>query len=429
MIVVTIVVLPSALPNIVVVVEDVACPATSAAKAEDDKEMEEGRKGGEEGGAEDNEEDDARLASFDGREPLATLSSANGARASGEYCGASLPLRVRGRGAVVVARADAAFCKANFLRAKSMREGAYLSRQLQRLVKDALGTTGDDEGEGGGGGEGEGEGEGAGPNGIAATAPTTEVGESAPNFSRADGTFGSADAAEASRVRSGGPDDDDEEEEQGLAAVAEEEAAALPAPGASRKRKRVSRPGPLPPPSPATETLLRQAIGAGMLERVARRAPPEQVSELCAAAGVGKGRAWVPYIACSSTVMRGLSAILDASGEEVEGGGGEGGGAARQSSVASRVLFVHPQSAADEADASLMPAFLCYTEVFIAGRKQRAYMRGVTSLEESWLHRLAVGTPLCRLGPPLETLSPPTRAQRTRSCARPCRPSATRPGA
>ena len=62
----------------------------------------------------------------------------------------------------------------------------------------------------------------------------------------------------------------------------------------------------LPPPSVETETLLRQVVTSGLLERVAKRAPPELVESLCAAAQVGKGRAWVPYLPASEAVSCGF---------------------------------------------------------------------------------------------------------------------------
>ena len=56
------------------------------------------------------------------------------------------------------------------------------------------------------------------------------------------------------------------------------------------------------------DPLLRQVLAAGLLERVARRAPPDAAAALCAAARVGKGRAWVPYVPCSEAVARGFIA-------------------------------------------------------------------------------------------------------------------------
>ena len=137
----------------------------------------------------------------------------------------------------------------------------------------------------------------------------------------------------------------------------------------------------LPPPSPQTETLLMQLIAAGFLSRVARRAPPDQIAALSAAARVGRGRAWVPYMPASSTIAQ------DAP-----------------------LIFVHPGSAVDEADARLMPEFICFSEIVhsVSPRtgKSRAYARGVSAVEERWLSSLAAGTPLSSLGPPLETPAP-----------------------
>ena len=137
----------------------------------------------------------------------------------------------------------------------------------------------------------------------------------------------------------------------------------------------------LPPPSQQTETLLMQLVAAGFLSRVARRAPPDQIAALCAAARVGRGRAWVPYVPASSSLAGDASSI-----------------------------FVHPGSAVDEADARLMPEFICFSEIVhsVSPRtgKSRAYARGVSAVEERWLCSLAAGTPLCSLGLPLETPAP-----------------------
>jgi hypothetical protein len=147
----------------------------------------------------------------------------------------------------------------------------------------------------------------------------------------------------------------------------------------------------LPPPTGDTETLLRQVVAAGLLERVAKRAPPELVATLCAAAQVGKGRAWVPYLPASEAVSCGFVKNDDM---------------ISTSSSIGKVLFVHPLSAVDEADAKIMPAFVCFSEVIISGRRQRAYMRGVSAVDESWLHSLSAGSPFCKLSAPLETPQP-----------------------
>jgi len=149
---------------------------------------------------------------------------------------------------------------------------------------------------------------------------------------------------------------------------------------------------------------------------VARRAPPEQVAPLLAAARAGRGRAWVPYLAGCDAAARGAAFAKAAEAE------GVGGGAASASAASAAggafegggALFIHPGSAVDEADAALAPQFVCFTEVVVAGRpgRRRAFMRGVTAVDGAWLHALAAGTPLSALGPPLASPAPRFDAQR-----------------
>jgi ATP-dependent RNA helicase DHX37/DHR1 len=125
----------------------------------------------------------------------------------------------------------------------------------------------------------------------------------------------------------------------------------------------------LTPPSVESEGTLRQILAAGLIENVARRAPPDILVELLESGKVKKG--WVPYISPSSSI--------------------EG------------ILYVHPQSAAFDSDYALMPSTIVFNEIVVG---KYAYMRGCTVIEADWLPALASGTPLCRNGPPLDTPAP-----------------------
>jgi hypothetical protein len=348
----------------------------------------------------------------------------------------------------------ATFCRTNFLRAKGMREALHLSRQLRRIVEEALGPTDPglaerqreewrareererlaavaaaaapmaaDEDEDG-----------------ASTVVSEAASLASSAFSSASSAafpaplsaaaaqpgalLGSGDAAEDAPLPTaaggdgdGGDYDDDDaagaDNEDGATSLSVSVAASSSVSGKKRPRgaeARRARPSAasllLPPPSPSTESLLRQLVSAGLLERVAKRAPPDQVAALCAAAGVGKGRAWVPYVPASKHVARGLAV-------------GAGSGSGEEGSPSANVLFVHSHSAVDDADASLMPAFVCFTEVIVSGKLQRSYMRGVTALDEGWLPLVSAGTPLCSLGPPLDSPTPAySRAADKVVCAR-----------
>ena len=241
-----------------------------------------------------------------------------------------------GEDVAVVSETQAAseFCKSQYLRLKSMKEALQLEKQLRRIFFSSIKSS-------------------------SSLSSSSDVNNDKDEEKRG----GDGDAAE----------DDEEEEKKQLS---------------SSSPSNSSTPL-LPPPSVQTETLLRQIVTSGLLERVAKRAPPELVESLCAAAQVGKGRAWVPYLPASEAVSCGFvgeDSISDAS--------------------LGKVLFVHPSSAVDEADVKIMPTFLCFSEVVVSGRRQRAYMRGVTAVEESWLHSLSAGSPFCKLSAPLETPQP-----------------------
>lgn len=383
----------------------------------------------------------------------AIASASSSAPSSASAASSAAPLSGRAAGA--------AFCKSNWLRGKSMREAAALRKQLQWMVADAMGHThDDDEDEEGGGSRGtpqrnkkqvlpaaaadeadESVRAGDGVDGAAASAAAASSSLSAV----AAVGLGGGDEAETAVVTGAGADGDDSDDDeddvaaedlassselQGINADGttkkrkrEQEAASTAAAAAASKAKAQKRPSnrrmPLPPPSLPTETLLRQIIASGLLERVAKRAPPDQVSLLMAAAGMGKGRAWVPYLPASSHVTAdisgaaggvGSSSVVPATANPALGGAPASAAPSADGHngqpPTATALFVHPTSTVDEADASLMPAYLCFQEVVIAGRKQRPYLKGVTVVDEAWLHPLAQGTPLSKLSSPLDTPTP-----------------------
>ena len=243
-----------------------------------------------------------------------------------------------GGGEEIITESHAAseFCKSQYLRLKSMKEALQLERQLRRTFFTAI-------------------------------TPITSSSLKDDDDDNNDEGAGGGDAAE----------DEEEEEKKQNSSTSLSSSTPL-----------------LPPPSVETETLLRQVVTSGLLERVTKRAPPELVESLCAAAQVGKGRAWVPYLPASEAVSCGFIGEEERSSSNT-GSGGLG-----------KVLFVHPSSAVDEADARIMPAFVCFTEVIVSGRRQRAYMRGVSAVDEAWLHPLSAGSPFCKLSAPLETPQP-----------------------
>jgi len=320
-------------------------------------------------------------------------------------------LRASGAYAYTVASANpgegrkmgALFCRQNSLRSKSMREMSSLTIQLRHLVKEALGSTDPS---------------------VNNTSTSVVISNNIKDMNDDQSTIistdnleivsvendpqstigniadaiGTADNAEI-MINKSTNDEDAENDTLETISVIKTETTTNPSQG--KKRVRSVPPPPLPPPSTETEILLRQCIGSGLLERVARKASPDQVQQLCAAAGVGKSRGWVPYIPASLTVTQSLhhmsnqldndniTSLITPPGTDTP------------------IIFVHPTSAVDEADASLMPTYVCYTDIMISsGRKKRAYMRGVTALEENWLSILGEGTPLVHLDPPLAVPEP-----------------------
>ena len=245
------------------------------------------------------------------------------------------------------AKAASAFARANYLREKALREGLQLRRQLHTLVHSTHGLvtsssppSASTAASGGGNQEGD--------------------EEDTPEDMEALTSAGDADAAEEGDVASGEPDS-----------------------AASSKQKRRRRgasgrvpvppfPLSLPPPSPATETSLRPLLAAGLLERVAKRAPADEVPALLQAGGISTAAAsrkrWAPYLPSSGAL--------------------------------SAPFFLHPRSTVADSDASLCPPYVVFTEVVSTDKRQ--YMRCATAIEPSWLHSLAAGTPLIRWEPPLE---------------------------
>lgn len=138
----------------------------------------------------------------------------------------------------------------------------------------------------------------------------------------------------------------------------------------------------LSPFDATTGNLLRQLIASGLVERIAKRAPPMEAAALFEQAGItGKiTRQLVPYIACSGGTLG--------------------------------PLFIHPFSACfdrssssgdDGASSSSFPEFVTYSEVV---HTSRAYMRGVTAVDQAGLHVAGSGTPMLRYEAPLESPAP-----------------------
>jgi HrpA-like RNA helicase len=293
-------------------------------------------------------------------------------RACGAY---SHALQTGGDGAA------AAFCRSHFLRGRAMREVTQLRRQLHRAVyTDLLPTQARTQAA-------------TAAAGADAAAAAEEAQAAAPALARSGG--GDENELEDGQAErdAGAADDSDAEAEEAAAAAA---AAAAANNGKSGQQKTKQTPAQrraaatakrpalppfrvaLSPPSAATETLLRQVLAAGQLERVAKRAPPTEAAALMEAAGIGPkiARTLVPYIPSS---------------------------AAASSGAAGGALFVHPLSSVFERDVALMPELICYSEVVTS---RRAYMRGVTAVDREWLHSVAAGTPMVRYSDPLETPPP-----------------------
>jgi len=224
--------------------------------------------------------------------------------------------------------AGAAFCRTYYLRKKSMDEIVKLRRQLHGAAWGAVAAAA--AGGGGGGGDAGGEAEA-----VLAAAAGGDAAEG-------DGEGGDGDA---------------------------ESAAARPA--ASRRPAVPPFAVGLAPPTPDTETLLRQLLTAGALERVAKRAPPDRMVSLAAAGVLPRGA--LPYLPSSSAL-----------GDDA-------------------VLYVHPGSAVFDPDTGLMPPYVVYTDVVVG---KRPYMKGVSVVDAGWLHELAAGTPLCHYGDVLEAPPP-----------------------
>jgi hypothetical protein len=223
---------------------------------------------------------------------------------------------------------------------------------------------------------------------------------------------GSSDAAEVALDEAEG--EGEREREWGATEAAR--------PGAAARGRRAPPPL-LPPPSPATEALLRQLLAAGFIERIARRAPPDVLPQLCAASRLNP-KAWTPYLPASAALAETLrggapptvgpdgliatAADLDAAArpERVAGAGAGAGAAGGSSSGSSAVaLFLHPISSVYDADPTLAPPFVVFSEVTF-GKRGAAFMRGVSILEEAWIPAIAAGTPALALGPPLPTPAP-----------------------
>ena len=137
------------------------------------------------------------------------------------------------------------------------------------------------------------------------------------------------------------------------------------------------------PPSEGEKKVLRQLLCAGSIERVAKRATPDEASSLLKSIGcerkkVKKGN-WVPYICCDRNFPS--------------------------------PIFVHSSSVVAANRVNKMPEWVVFEEV-ISNRSNRAFMKGVTAINSSWLPELAVGTPLLRHGEPLESPLPHYDAQR-----------------
>ena len=136
-------------------------------------------------------------------------------------------------------------------------------------------------------------------------------------------------------------------------------------------------------PSPRRELLLRQVVAAGLITRVARRAPADKVGQLLLQAGVThtlkggdkvKGSV-VPYIPADRTLPK--------------------------------IVFVHPASAVCADTAAAMPGWVVFSDIITSNAAHgRTFMQGVTAVEPAWLPPLAAGTPLVRYGPPLDTPLP-----------------------
>lgn len=138
-------------------------------------------------------------------------------------------------------------------------------------------------------------------------------------------------------------------------------------------------------PSPRRELLLRQVVAAGLITRVARRAPADRVGALLLASGVTHTLSTTAQARLKGSVVPYLPA---------------------DRSLPSP-LFVHPGSAVASETTSGMPGWVVFTDVITSSAAHgRTFMRGVTAVEAGWLPELAAGTPLVRYGPPLDSPLP-----------------------
>jgi len=275
----------------------------------------------------------------------------------------------------------AAFCKEQWVRGKGMLEVFQLRRQLwQVMIREGLVDPP------------------SYPKAVAkmvkAAQGKTQLHFRAPvaHKATAEGTGGSMDVSEAIEAADAGADSDAEPQ-----APSEDNADPAVTPtGAPLGTLTTVRPvrsrmytwldaytPRLKVPSPRRELLLRQVVAAGLITRVARRAPADKVGQLLLQAGVThtlkgadkvKGSV-VPYIPADRTLPK--------------------------------IVFVHPASAVCADSTAAMPGWVVFSDIITSNAAHgRTFMQGVTAVEPAWLPPLASGTPLVRYGPPLETPLP-----------------------
>ncbi|CAM9656186.1 unnamed protein product [Chrysoparadoxa australica] len=123
----------------------------------------------------------------------------------------------------------------------------------------------------------------------------------------------------------------------------------------------------MPPPSAGDVIKLKQVLLSGLVDNVARRAPPGTVKTGSAF------RRNCPYISCKGEITE--------------------------------PLYIKPGSSLFSGDPSLLPEFVTFTDIVRQEKRQgndpMAYMLCCTPIEPKWLARLTEGTPLLRLGKPL----------------------------
>ncbi len=277
----------------------------------------------------------------------------------------------------------AAFCKEQWVRGKGMLEVFQLRRQLwQVMVREGLVDPP------------------AYPKPVAkavkAAESKAELYFEAPTAhkSTAAGTGGSLDVSEAIEAADAGEDSDaGGEPDSSAGSAVDTQATPTGAPVGTVTTVRPVRSRMytwldaytprLKVPSPRRELLLRQVVAAGLITRVARRAPADKVGQLLLQAGVThtlkggdkvKGSV-VPYIPADRTLPK--------------------------------IVFVHPASAVCAETAAAMPGWVVFSEIVTSSAAHgRTFMQGVTAIEPSWLPPLAAGTPLVRYGPPLDSPLP-----------------------